>query len=90
MIYSCITGDNTLLFFKNRSQMASVSFKSLDKLYKYLKMCVTYIDISFDEHINEEDIDFSTLTKYDIYYINLNYNNIYNDFYNHIKQIERG
>lgn len=89
MIYSCITGDNTLLFFKNRSQMASVSFKSLDKLYKYLKMCVTYIDNSFDEHINEEDIVFSTLTKYDIYYINSNYDNINYDFYNHIKQIER-
>lgn len=90
MIYSCITGDNTLLFFNNRSQMASVSFKSLYKLYKYLKMCVTYINNSFDEHINEEDIDFSTLTKYDIYYINLNYDNMLYEFNEHILNIERG
>ena len=90
MIYSCITGDNTLLFFKNRSQMASISFKSELNLLDYLKMCIFNKNKKFNDLLNESNIIFSTLTKYDIYYINLNYDNIYNDFYNHIKKIERG
>lgn len=90
MIYTCITGDNTLLFFENRNQIASINFKSEHYLYRYLKMCVTYIDYSFDEHIEEDDINYSSLTECDIYYINLNYENMLYEFNEHIMQIERG
>ena len=90
MIYTCITGDNTLLFFNNGSQMASINFKSELNLLDYLKNCIFNQNKKFNDLLDESNIIFSTLTKYDIYYINLNYDNIYNDFYNHIKQIERG
>lgn len=90
MIYSSITGDNTLLFFNNTNQMASIYFKSELDLLDYLKMCIFSKNKKFNELLDESNVIFSTLTKYDIYYINLNYDNIYNDFYYHIKQIERG
>lgn len=90
MIYSCITGDNTLLFFKKSNQIASITFKSELDLLDYLKMCIFNKNKKFNELLDESNIIFSTLTKYDIYYLNLNYNNIYNDFFNHIIQIERG
>ena len=92
MIYTCITGNNTLLFFNNRSQMASITFKSELHLLDYLKMCIFNKNKNkkFNDLLDENNIIFSTLTKYDIYYINLNYDNIYKDFFNHIIQIERG
>lgn len=90
MIYTCITGNNTLLFFNNRSQIASITFKSELNLLDYLKMCIFNKNKKFNDLLDENNIIFSTLTKYDIYYINLNYDNIYKDFFNHIIQIERG
>lgn len=92
MIYTCITGNNTLLFFNNRSQMASITFKSELNLLDYLKTCIFNKNKNkkFNDLLDENNIIFSTLTKYDIYYINLNYDNIYKDFFNHIIQIERG
>lgn len=92
MIYTCITGNDTLLFFNNRSQMASINFKSELNLLDYLKMCIFNKNKNkkFNDLLDENNIIFSTLTKYDIYYINLNYYNIYKDFFNHIIQIERG
>lgn len=90
MIYSCITGDNTLLFFKNRHQIASINFKSRFKLYKYLKLCLTYIDYDFDNFLNDRDINYNTLTLEDINLINNEYEKYLYDFNQHIQQIERG
>lgn len=90
MIYSCITGDNTLLFFENTHQIASINFKSKFKLYKYLKLCVTYIDNNFCDFIDSNDVNYNTTTLEDIHYINNEYENYLYEFNQHIKNIERG
>lgn len=90
MIYTCTTGDNTLLFFDNKHQIASINFKSRFKLYKYLKLCVSFIDYNFNDFIDENDVNYNTLTLEDINYINNEYENYLYDFNQHIKNIERG
>lgn len=90
MIYTCITGENTLLFFKNRHQIASINFKSRFKLYKYLKLCISYIDYNFNDFIDEYDINYNTLTLEDIKLINDEYENYLYEYNQHIQQIERG
>lgn len=90
MIYTCITGENTLLFFENRHQIASINFKSRFKLYKYFKLCTTYIDYNFNDFIDENDINYNTLTLEDIKLINDEYENYLYEYNQHIQQIERG
>ena len=90
MIYTFITGDNTLLFFDGRHAIASINFKSEYKLYKYLKMCVTFIDCSFDELVDNNDINYSSLTDDDITLISEKYDNMLYEFNEHILKIERG
>lgn len=90
MIYTCITGENTLLFFENRHQIASINFKSRFKLYKYLKLCISYIDYNFNDFIDENDINYNTLTLEDIKLINDEYENYLYEYNQHIQQIERG
>lgn len=90
MIYTCITRENTLLFFENRHQIASINFKSRFKLYKYLKLCISYIDYNFNEFIDEYDINYNTLTSEDIKLINNEYENYLYEFNQHLIEIERG
>lgn len=90
MIYSCITGENTLLFFENRHQIASINFKSRFKLYKYLKLCLTYIDYGFNDFLDSDDINYNTLTLEDIELINEKYDDYLFEFNKHIQYIERG
>nr|DAQ21093.1 MAG TPA: hypothetical protein [Caudoviricetes sp.] len=92
MIYTCITGENTLLFFEDRHQIASINFKSRFKLYKYLKLCLNYIEYyyDFDDFLDDKDINYNTLTLEDIKFINNEYENYIYDFNQHIQQIERG
>nr|DAK37662.1 MAG TPA: hypothetical protein [Caudoviricetes sp.] len=89
MIYSYITGNDTLIFTDNTHQIASINFKSSYKLYFFLKMCVTHINC-FTDFINKDDINYSSLTNDDINYITNNYNNMILEFNNHIESIERG
>lgn len=90
MIYTCITGENTLLFFENRHQIASINFKSRFKLYKYLKLCLTYIDYDFNDFLDNDDINYNTLTLEDIKLINEKYDDYLFEFNKHIQYIERG
>lgn len=90
MIYTCITGENTLLFFENRHQIASINFKSRFKLYKYLKLCISYIDYNFNDFIDENDINYNTLTLEDIKLINDEYENYLYEYNQHLIEIERG
>lgn len=90
MIYTCITGENTLLFFENRHQIASINFKSRFKLYKYLKLCLTYIDYGFNDFLDSDDINYNTLTLEDIELINEKYDDYLFEFNKHIQYIERG
>lgn len=94
MIYSLITGDNTLLFFDGRHQIASINFKSQYKLYKYLKLCTSYIDYNFNDYnfndfLDDNDLNYNTLTLEDIKIIINKYDNYLYDFNQHIKYIER-
>lgn len=90
MIYTYISGDDTLIFQDNSHQISSINFKSKYKLYFFLRNCVTHIN-GFSYFINKDDINYSTLTDDDINYIynNYNYNNMILEFNNHIDQIER-
>ena len=90
MIYTCITAENTLLFFENRHQIASINFKSRFKLYKYLKLCLTYIDYGFNDFLDSDYINYNTLTLEDIELINEKYDNMLYEFSEHILNIERG
>lgn len=90
MIYTCITSENTLLFFENRHQIASINFKSRFKLYKYLKLCLTYIDYGFNDFLDNDDINYNTLTLEDIELINEKYDDYLFEFNKHIQYIERG
>lgn len=90
MIYTCITSENTLLFFENRHQIASINFKSRFKLYKYLKLCLTYIDYGFNDFLDNDDINYNTLTLEDIELINEKYDDYLFEFNKHIQYIEGG
>lgn len=90
MIYTCVTGDNTLLFYENRHQIASINFKTEHYLYKFLKECVFFNNYDFIDLLKKEYINYSTLTKKDITFLNNNYENYLSDFINHINNIERG
>lgn len=90
MIYTCITGENTLLFFNNTHQIASISFKSRFKLYKYLKLCTIYRDYDFNDFLDDDDINYNTLTLEDIKLIINEYENYLYEYNQHINNIERG
>lgn len=89
MIYTYISGSDTLIFQDNLHQIASINFKSTYKLYFFLRTCVTHINC-FTDFINKDDINYTTLTNDDINYITNNYSNMILEFNNHIEQIERG
>lgn len=90
MIYTYISGSDTLIFQDNLHQIASINFKSRFKLYKYLKLCINNIDNDFNDFLDDRDINYNTLTLEDINLINNEYEKYLYEFNQHIHQMERG